>query len=194
MEIDATRMCELLVGLPAVSVLGVGELPSGGLLTAIESRATRPACPTCAEPAHIKERPAVELVDVPVFGRPTRLQWRKHRWSCLQRSCPMGSRMAQDPRIAHRRMGLSDRAGRWATEQVGRCGRSVREPAAELGCDWHTVNDAVSAYGDALLAADEDRIQGVIALGLEPLSLRRHQHPGQTPDQRDLQLRAEGNP
>ena len=48
-------------------------------------------------------------------------------------------------------MGLTDRAGRWATEQVGRHGRTVSEVADDLACDWHTVNDAVIAYGTALV-------------------------------------------
>ena len=34
---------------------------------------------------------------------------------------------------------MTDRAGRWVTEQVGRNGRSVSEVARELDCDWHTV-------------------------------------------------------
>jgi len=34
---------------------------------------------------------------------------------------------------------------------VGRNARSVAEVAKELGCDWHTVNDAVLAYGEALV-------------------------------------------
>ena len=46
---------------------------------------------------------------------------------------------------------MTDRAGRWVTVQVGRYGRSVTEVAGELGCAWHTVNDAVIAYGDALV-------------------------------------------
>ena len=41
--------------------------------------------------------------------------------------------------------------------QVGRNARSVNEVAGELGCDWHTVNDTVLAYGEALLDADADR-------------------------------------
>jgi transposase len=36
-----------------------------------------------------------------------------------------------------------------------------------VGCDWHTVNDAVVAYGEALLAADVDRVGAVDALGLD---------------------------
>jgi transposase len=36
-----------------------------------------------------------------------------------------------------------------------------------LGCDWHTVNDAVVAYGEALLEADTNRVGTVEALGLD---------------------------
>ena len=45
---------------------------------------------------------------------------------------------------------MTDRAGRWATEQVGRYARAVNEIAKELGCDWHTVNDVVIAYGEGI--------------------------------------------
>lgn len=43
----------------------------------------------------------------------------------------------------------------------------MTEVAAELGCDWHTANDAVATYGEALLAADTERIGKVSALGLD---------------------------
>ena len=58
------------------------------------------------------------------------------------------------PGASHRRsprLAMSDRAGRGVTEQVGRYARSVNEIAVELGCDWHTVNDTVIAYGTALV-------------------------------------------
>jgi hypothetical protein len=52
--------------------------------------------------------------------------------------------------------------------------------AAELSCDWHTVNDAVCTYGGALLAADRKRLNRTTAIGLDEtsfvkLSSRRHQ-------------------
>ena len=49
--------------------------------------------------------------------------------------------------------------------QVGR-GRSVSAVADELGCDWHTVMDAVVAYGTPLIE-DPARIGEVTALGLD---------------------------
>ena len=39
--------------------------------------------------------------------------------------------------------------------------------SVELGCDWHTVNKAVLAWGEALLAADVERVGAVSALGLD---------------------------
>ena len=62
---------------------------------------------------------------------------------------------------------MTDRAGRWVTEQVGRYTRSVNEVAVELGCDWQTVNDTVMAYGAALVDDDSDRFGEVEALGLD---------------------------
>jgi hypothetical protein len=59
-------------------------------------------------------------------------------------------------------MALTDRAGRWVVRQVGDLGRTVNEIAVELGCDWHTVNDAVIAYGEALLEADTERVGAML--------------------------------
>ena len=68
---------------------------------------------------------------------------------------------------------MTDRAGRWVTEQVGRAGRAVSEVAREIECDWHTINDTVIAYGTALVE-DPDRVGKVTALGLdETLFCRR---------------------
>lgn len=108
----------------------------------------------------------VELVDLPAFGRPARLVWRKHRWACSDETCPTKTWTEQEPRIAAPRLALTDRAGRWVTFQVGKHGRTVNEVAQDLGCDWHTVNDAVIAYGTELVD-DENRIGDVEALGLD---------------------------
>ncbi len=49
----------------------------------------------------------------------------------------------------------------------------MNEVAGELGCDWHTVNDTVVSYGEALLDADDDRIGMVTALGLDEVLMVR---------------------
>ena len=167
MEINPTRMCELLVGLPEINVRGVHDEPGGPVRVHVESRLDQGWCRDCGARAAIKDRAPVEFVDLPCFGRPTRLVWHKQRWRCREPVCAAGSWTIVDERIAWPRAALTDRAARWATIQVGRVGRSVNEVAQELGCDWHTVNDAVVAYGEALLAADADRVGQVDALGLD---------------------------
>jgi transposase len=156
-----------LVGLPAVNVLGVEDGPDGLLRVHIETRDPRPSCSGCSGAVVIKDRPSVELVDLACFGRPARLVWRKRRWSCPAPACAVGSWTEDVPAIAASRLVMTDRAGRWVTEQVGRHGRTVNEVALELGCDWHTVNDTVIAYGTALVDDDPGRIGEPTALGLD---------------------------
>jgi transposase len=166
-------MCELLVGLPEVNVLGLDDVAGEPLRVHIEVRSDRPGCTGCGVFAHVKDRPIVELVDLPCFGRPTRLVWHKHRWHCPEGSCPKTSWIGEELRIGAPRMAMSDRAGRWITEQVGRYARSVNEIAIELGCDWHTVNDTVIAYGTALVDDDPGRFGTVAALGLDEVLMVR---------------------
>ena len=62
MEVDPTRVCELLVGLPAVTVLGVVDEPDAPIVVHVETRDVRPSRATCTSAAVIKDRPCVELV------------------------------------------------------------------------------------------------------------------------------------
>lgn len=166
MEINATRMCALLVGLPDITVVGVEDQPGRPLRVHVETTAEVVGCAVCGRRAWVKDRPVVALVDLPAFGRAAVLVWRKRRWRCPEPDCEAGTWTEVDPRIAPGRAGMTDRAGRWVTVQVGREGRTVAEVARQLGCDWHTVMDAVVAYGTPLIE-DPDRIGPVTALGLD---------------------------
>lgn len=170
--LNATRACEVLVGLPAVRVLEPLSL-DGRLVVTVESIVESPVCPNCGERAWVKDRPVVELVDLTCFGRPVTLRWRKHRLWCPRTWCRQGSWTHDDSRIAAPRLSVTDRAGRWATLQVGRAGRAVSDVAGELGADWHAINDAVIAYGTALLDADTDRVGTVSALGVDEVLFAR---------------------
>jgi transposase len=97
------------------------------------------------------------------------LAWKKHRMRCVHASCPKKSWVLSDHRIAAKNCLLTTRAAKWATRQVGG-GRTVSEVAQELACDWHTVNDAVTTYGAALLAADRKRLNKTTAIGLDETS------------------------
>jgi transposase len=169
---DPIAICERLVGLDDVRIFGLVDL-GASVHVHIETRSPRPGCRVCGVVAVVKDRVTVELVDLPCFGRSARLFWRKRRWCCPEPTCPNGSWTEEAPSISAPRLVITDRAARWATLQVGRWGRSVNEVAHELGCDWHTVNDAVVAYGAALVE-DPGRFGDVTALGLdEVLFVRR---------------------
>ena len=167
METDSRRMCELLVGLGEVDLVGVEELSNDRLRVTIRSRGPRPVCGECGGRVWSKGDRLVRLVDLPAFGRPVRLRWRKRRWVCPRPTCVVGSFAEQDLSVAPERALLTSRAGRWVTEQVGRLGRTVAEVAAELGCDWHTVNSEVTRWGGALLEADTARFGEVEAVGVD---------------------------
>jgi transposase len=158
-----------LIGLKDVVVLHY-ERRGPDVELAIEQLIRQPVrCPSCAELAQVKERPVVTYIDLPVYGTPMRLGWKKHRMRCVNARCTKRSWVLRDHRIAAKNCLLTTRAAKWATVQVG-TGRTVSEVAAELACDWHTVNDAVTSYGEALLEADRKRLNRTTAIGLDEIS------------------------
>jgi len=170
-ETDPTRALAWLIGLP-VQFLGGEDGPDGEARIYVQSVRTRGGCPTCGSVAWVKDHTDVELIDLPIYGRAARTVWRKCRFSCPASECDQKSFTEEDDRIAGPRQRLTSRAARWATEQAGRHARSVNEVAVELGCDWHTVNDTVVAYGEILIA-DPDRFGDVEALGLDEVLFAR---------------------
>ena len=172
MECDPTRVCELLVGLGDVEVLGVDDEEGEPLRVHIRRRTSRPVCEGCGGLLWSDGERTVELVDLAAFGRPARLVWHKRRWRCAQRCCGAGTVTEQDPAIAPARERLTTRAGRWATRRAG-CGDPLKDIASELGCSWHRVNVSVRRWGAALLDADTERISQVRALGLDEVLVWR---------------------
>ena len=165
---DPTEILEALVGLKDVRVLHY-ERRASDVELCIEQVVADVRCPACHRPARVKERPVVSYVDLPVYGAPMRLAWKKHRMRCVNEDCVQRSWVLRDHRIAAKSCLLTTRAAKWATVQVG-TGRTVLEVAKELNCDWHTVNDAVITYGEALLEADRRRLNQTSAIGLDETS------------------------
>ena len=159
------------MGLKDVSVLAY-ERHEKQVALQIEQVIGDVLCASCGARAHVKERPVVDYVDLPVFGTPMVLRWKKHRMVCPNETCNEGSWTLSDHRIAAKGCLLSTRAAKWATKQVGQ-GRTVSEVAGELSCDWHTVSDAVCTYGEALLQADKRRLNKTSAIGLDETSFVR---------------------
>jgi transposase len=168
---DPSEILEALVGLKDVRVLHY-ERAGPDVALVIEQVLDEVSCPSCGKRAQVKERPVVSYIDLPVYGFPMRLSWKKHRMKCVNANCPKRTWVLRDHRIAAKDCLLTTRAAKWATRQVG-YGRTVKEVASELGCDWHTVNDAVTTYGSALLAADRQRVVHTSALGLDETNFVR---------------------
>ncbi len=165
---DPSEIIRALVGLKDVRVLQLARYgPQVELM--IEQVVGDVRCPSCGRRARVKERPVATYTDLPVYGVPMRLAWKKHRMRCLAPRCPRKTFVLQDHRIAAKACLLTTRAAKWATVQVG-TGRTVLEVASELACDWHTVNDAVTTYGSALLEADRKRLNKTTAIGLDETS------------------------
>ena len=162
---DPIEIVRALVGLKEVRVLAYTRHGPDVELV-IEQIVGQIRCPACGERAQVKERPVVHYVDLPVYGTPMSLAWKKHRMRCVNPSCAKRSWVLGDHRIAAKNCLLTTRAAKWATVQVG-TGRTVKEVAGELACDWHTVNDAVTTYGKALLDADRKRMNKTSAIGLD---------------------------
>ncbi|RAV05297.1 ISL3 family transposase [Mycolicibacterium sp. GF69] len=165
---EPSQIVEALVGLKDVRVLAYRRVGPDVELV-IEQSTVQRMCSTCGGRGQIKERPTVRYVDLPVYGQPMRLAWRKHRFICRRQDCPGGSWTSGDHRIAAKNCLLTTRCAKWATMQVG-TGRAVSDVAQELSCDWHTVNDAVMTYGQALLDADRRRLNATTAIGLDETS------------------------
>lgn len=97
----------------------------------------------------------------------------KRRWRCRNARCAVRFWTEIDDEVAVQGRRVTTRAARWMSRQVGDHGRTVDEVAVDLGCDWHTVNDNVVDWGEALLAADTERISQVRGLGLDETLFNR---------------------
>jgi transposase len=163
---------EELVGLRNTRICSIERDRDSWVIT-VEQPRTQGGCLACSNFAVVKERPLMRLVDLPAFGHPVVILWRKYRMECLNDICSIQTWTIHDPRICSTRTSLTARCARWVTREVGK-GRSVSELAKELNCHWSVVEDAMAIYGKALLEADKKRVGNVSAIGLdETLFVRR---------------------
>ena len=134
-----------------------------------------------------------------------RCRWPGRSTACAVsiRRVPRSPGCSSDHRIAAKNCLLTTRAAKWATVQVGG-GRTVSEVAAELACDWHTVNDAVTPMARPCSRPIASGLNKTSAIGLDETSfvkrskrshteLRHHgRRRGEPPDHRhppDPQIR-----
>lgn len=155
----------MLVGLEGFHVVEV-EDHGGRVRVVVESAARQEGCRTCDVIAYSHGRREVRLVDVPCFGRPVRLIWRKRTWRCGEATCPAGSFTEQHENLAGPRALLSVRACWWAIGQLRREHASVAGLARQLGTSWRTVWRSIEPLLEAM-AADPARFENVSSLGVD---------------------------
>jgi transposase len=157
--------CDALLGLAGLHVIGV-VAGAGGVTLTVESPARPMGCPSCGVLAASHGRRVHRLTDIPAFGRPVRLLWRKRTWRCSEPACPTGVFTEQDERVAPARAMLTTRARWWAVGQLRREHASVAGLRRQLGVSWRTVWRAVCPLL-VDMAADESRFAGVRSLGVD---------------------------
>lgn len=166
-----------VLGLAGFVLLDAVE-EDGELHLAVETTASRAACPQCGVWARSKGRKVVQVRDMPAGGRPVRLWWRKRRWYCPDVDCENKTWTEQTDAVGARAV-LTERAGRDICRQVGQEAASVAKMAREYLVAWSTAMAAVEAHGRPLVD-DPERIGGVAELGVDETAFVRS-GPGRRP-------------
>src|SRR3954471_7040235 len=87
------------------------------LVLDVETDQTLAGCPACGVVAVGHGRRVHVLHDVPCFGRPVLIRWRKRLWRCGEQECGVAT-SPEAPDSAARRSKLTARAIRWATDAL----------------------------------------------------------------------------
>jgi transposase len=146
---DATGVAEVMLGLPGFRVLDAVEVDCELVLT-VETIPQVIRCPGCTGAGVVHDRAQVEYRDLPAFGRPVRLCWRKRRYRCPDPRCDLRTWTEVREELAGRCL-LTRRAAVECCIQVGINARPVAQMSRELGVSWHTVMDAVTEIGEPLV-------------------------------------------
>ena len=135
---DRCDRCDLLLDFPGLHLVAVSK-GWAGLVLEVESCDPMTGCPGCGVIATGHGRVVTSVIDAPWAGRPVRIQWRKHRWICLEDVCEVATFVEQNPELCAPRGLLSTRAIRWAIGQLRREGATIQGLARQLGTTWNTL-------------------------------------------------------
>jgi transposase len=164
MEDDTTSVTAALFGLAGFEILAAADA-GGELEVLVQTGADLVGCPECGAVARAKDRRPTWVRDLPIGGRPVVICWVKRIWACPQPLCEQRTWTEQHPAIAPR-ASLTERARRWAFEQVGSADAAVSRTAAWLGVSWWTVMRQVIERGVSLIE-DSDRLARVSVVGVD---------------------------
>ena len=159
--LDMTTYCGLVeLGLVAVGM----RCQEGGFV--LKCRAANPArlCPGCGHPGDALGSRTRRLAHEPRGHQPTMLVVYVGRYRCRACSRSWCDDISQ---AAPPRAKLSFGALRWGLVCLIADNMSINRIAAHLAVAWHTVNEAILAYGEELLLADSTRFEGVRVIGVD---------------------------
>jgi transposase len=140
---DATS---ILFGLEdEFSVLGVGHVDALSVKVVIEQAAREGPCPACGVVTGVvKDRPLVQLRDLPAAGQTVQLWWRKRRLVCQEVMCPRKT-FTQASTAVRPRGRVTERLRQRVATAIGAGNRAVSEVAAEYGVSRPTAHKALIA-------------------------------------------------
>jgi transposase len=159
---DGSGGASALLGMDGFVVRSMDEHDNEWWLL-VETTADVVGCPRCGVQATGHGRSVVQVRDLPMAGVAVRLVWRKRRWRCCDRDCPMTSFTEQHPLVEG---SLTRRARAEICRLVGEEGRSVASVAKAFGVGWAAAMTAVRDHGQPLVD-DPRRLHGVRALGVD---------------------------
>lgn len=160
-------MADDLLGLKGFHIVA-GEQTRDELILTVETSAeSPPRCPNCGSRARALGRYPVHYRDLPSFGMPVRLIWKRRRWQCPNPDCGTKTFSEESEEMASGTT-LTKRAAMEITRRVGQVD-SVKEVAEEFGVSWEVAMNAVIEFGEPLVE-DEDRVGEVDELGVDETS------------------------
>lgn len=160
-------MADDLLGLKGFHIVAGEQTPDELILTVETTAESPPRCPNCGSQARALGRYPVHYRDLPSFGMPVRLIWKRRRWQCPNPDCGTKTWSEESEEMASGTT-LTKRAAMEITRRVGQVD-SVKEVAEEFGVSWEVAMNAVTEFGEPLVD-DEDRVGEVDELGVDETS------------------------
>jgi transposase len=160
-----------LLGIAGLRVLGVFEFADERHVF-VETLRDFDGCRDCGQRAVSGGRHVIQVRDLPVGAKATRLIWHKREWRC--RDCRRSWREVH-PDIVPRAV-LTERARAEAARQVGELGRPVAAVAREFGVGWDTVMRAVKDAARRLFADQQlytVQTRPCVAIGVDEKVMNR---------------------
>ena len=136
----------VLLGLESeFRVLSVRRTAASAVEVIIEQTAREGPCPTCGVlSSAVKDRPLVQIKDLPASGQIVELWWRKRRLVCREGRCPLRS-FTQFSAAVRPRGRMTERLRDKVASAIATSNRSVSDVAGEYGVSWPTAHRALVA-------------------------------------------------